>query len=279
MKPSTTNSDRPIGIFDSGVGGLSVLGHVRGELPAEDIVYVADSAFAPYGDKPKKAVEERCVALTRFLIERRGAKAVVVACNTATAAAAATLRSRYTIPIVAMEPGVKPAVSLTKSGVVGVLATSGTLASEKFSSLLDRFGHHVKVRVQPCPGLVECVEAGDLDTPATSALLRGFLEPLLREGCDVIVLGCTHYPFLAAAIRVIAGPDVVIVDTGPAVARQLRRRLEETGLANPDPGRRGTCEFWSSGADEPLRAFSHTVCSKGVVQHLPELFAQCEVTV
>jgi len=235
----------PIGVFDSGVGGLTVLAEIRRELPAEDLLYVADSGHAPYGDKPPALIEARAVVLTEFLIGQ-GAKAVVVACNTATGAAARLLRSRYPVPIIAMEPAVKPAVGLTRSGVIGVLATRATLASHSFSRLLAQVGAGAQVLLQPCPGLVERVEAGDLDGDYTRALLADYLRPPLERGADHIVLGCTHYPYLRPLILDLAGPGVTVLDSGFAVARQVRRRLEADGLLAP-AGRLGTERFWTSG--------------------------------
>ena len=237
---------QPIGVFDSGVGGLTVLAEIRRELPAEDLLYVADSGHAPYGDKPPALIEARAVALTEFLIGE-GAKAVVVACNTATGAAARLLRSRYPVPIIAMEPAVKPAVGLTRSGVIGVLATRATLASYSFSALLVRVGAGVEIMLQPCPGLVERVEAGDLDGDYTRALLADYLRPLLERGADSIVLGCTHYPYLRPLIGDLAGPGVMVLDSGVAVARQVRRRLESSALLAP-AGRNGKQRFWTSGS-------------------------------
>jgi glutamate racemase len=242
---SQAQAHQPIGVFDSGVGGLSVLREIRQELPHEDLLYVADSGHAPYGDKPMEVIEARSVAITEFLLEQ-GAKAVVVACNTATGAAARVLRTRYSVPIVAMEPAVKPAVARTRSGVVGVLATRRTLESHNFSLLMERVGADAEVVLQPCPGLVERVEAGDLDGDYTSALLADYLQPLLERGADTLVLGCTHYPHLIPLIGRLAGPDVVVLDSGAAVARQVRRRLESIDLLAP-AGRPGTERFWTSG--------------------------------
>ncbi|KAA6186953.1 glutamate racemase [Thiohalocapsa marina] len=236
----------PIGVFDSGVGGLTVLREIRRELPAEDLLYIADSGHAPYGDKPAHQVEARAIAIGERL-RNEGAKAVVVACNTATAIAAQSLRARLDIPVIAMEPAIKPAAEQTRSGVVGVLATSGTLVSDRFLQLVGRFRERVEVLVRPCPGLVEQVEAGQLDSDATRALLADYVLPLLARGADTLVLGCTHYPHLAPLIRELAGPDVIITDSGAAVARQVRRRLTETGLLNPrqDPGAE---RIWTSAA-------------------------------
>jgi glutamate racemase len=246
-----THSD-PIGVFDSGVGGLSVLREMRRELPHEDLLYVADSGYAPYGDKSQEVIAGRALAVTEFLLAE-GAKAVVVACNTATAAAAQTLRTRFAVPIIAMEPAVKPAVARTRSGVVGVLATSQTVASHKFVQLLGRFNAGADVLVQPCPGLVERVEAGDLDGEETRTLLADYLKPLLEQGADTLVLGCTHYPHLTPLIEALAGPEVEVMCAGAAVARQVRRRLEEVGLLSQGPGA-GRERFWTSGHPDHARA-------------------------
>lgn len=235
----------PIGIFDSGVGGLSVLRHMRALLPHEDLLYIADSGNAPYGDKPPDWIRSRSIELTGWLLGS-GAKAIVIACNTATAAAAAALRERHAVPVIGMEPAVKPAAAATKTGVVGVLATVGTLKSAQFAALLDRFAAGIEVVTQPCPGLVECVERGELDTPATQALVTSYVEPLLARGADTIVLGCTHYPFVQPLIAKIAGPAVTLIETGPAVARQLERRLHDSTIA-ADRARHGENAFHASG--------------------------------
>lgn len=198
---------------------------IRRALPNEDLLYVADSAHAPYGDKSQQFIEARSIAISEFLLSRQ-AKAIVVACNTATGAAVTTLRSRFSMPIIAMEPAVKPAVENTQSGVIGVLATSRTLASDNFVRLFARYSEEVEILGQACPGLVEQVEAGDLSGDKTRLLLERYVLPLLEQRADTIVLGCTHYPFLAPLIRQIAGPAVAVIDSAAAVARQLRRRLE-----------------------------------------------------
>jgi glutamate racemase len=231
---------------------LSVLTRIRRELPFEDLLYVADSGHAPYGDKPAAFIEARAVAITEHLIAA-GAKAVVVACNTATGAAAKLLRSRYPIPIIALEPALKPAVERTRSGVVAVMATSQTLASYNFSLLLARVSGVARVLLQPCPGLVDRVEAGDLDGPHTRALLETLLHPLTDQRADHLVLGCTHYPHLAGLIAEIAGPGVSVLDSGAAVARQVRRRLEADGLLAPGP-RPGRERFVTSGCSARARA-------------------------
>ncbi len=213
-----------IGVFDSGVGGLSVLQHIRQTLPSGRLIYVADSAHVPYGDKSPHYIEQRSLALTRFLISQ-GCDAIVIACNTATAAAAATLRREFSIPIIGMEPAVKPAVSATKTGVVGVLATIGTLESARFAALLGRYAGEVKIVTQGCPGLVEQVESGDLHSIRTRDLIERYTAPLLAHGADTLILGCTHYPFLAPLIREIVGDNIALIDTGEAVARHLKSRL------------------------------------------------------
>jgi glutamate racemase len=254
------SDNRPVGVFDSGVGGLSVLGAIRSELPAEDLVYVADSGHAPYGDKTRAFIEERSIAIVEFL-RKQDVKAMVVACNTATGAAVDSLRSRYTMPIVAMEPPLKPAVTTTKSGVVGVLATTSTLSSAKFLKLVHTHGAGVQIVIQPCPGLVERVEQSDLSGPETRALVERFVRPLREKGADTVVLGCTHYPFVRPIIEELMGPDVQVFDPASAVARELRRRLTSRELL-ADVLRTGRTSFWTSGrTDEAERVMSQLVGS------------------
>lgn len=229
-----TTSSGTIGVFDSGVGGLSVLHHIRQTLPDAHLIYVADSAHVPYGDKPAHYIEQRSHALTRFLISQ-GVSAVVIACNTATAVAAASLRSQFNLPIIGMEPAVKPAVAATKSGMVGVLATTGTLESARFAALLERYGEEVVIVTQGCPGLVEQVEQGDLNGTRTRELIQRYTAPLLARGADTLILGCTHYPFLAPLIREVVGGNITLIDTGDAVARQLQRRIQAELPAHAHP--------------------------------------------
>jgi len=259
---------RPIGVFDSGVGGLSVLRAIRTRLPGEHLIYVADSAHVPYGEKPAACVEARAHAIAEFLLAC-GAKALVVACNTATGAAIASLRARFSVPIVGTEPAVKPAAARTRSGVVGVLATSGTLASGKFAALLERFGCDVAVHVQPCPGWVERVEAGDLASAATRALIARDIAPLLAQGADTLVLGCTHFPFLAPLIAEIAGPDVAILDPSDAIALEVERRLAAARLRAP--GGRAAESFWTSGEPTHVGAVAGRLLGRAVTfARLPE---------
>ena len=237
MTLSVPSPDAPIGIFDSGVGGLSVLRHIRAQLPQEHLVYFADSGFAPYGDKPEAVVVERVLAIGSFLVERN-AKAIVVACNTATVAAIARLRERFPgMPIVGVEPGLKPAAAATRSGAVGVLATERTLSGAKFLQLRDQISAASGARflLQPCHGLADQIEFGELESNETDALLSRYILPLLDGGADTLVLGCTHYPLVQASIeKIIARATnraVTLIDTGDAVARQLSRLLTAVGLA------------------------------------------------
>lgn len=246
----------PVGIFDSGVGGLSVMREVRRLLPAEDLIYVADSLHVPYGNKSAEFILGRSRRLTEFLREK-GCKAIVIACNTATVAAAASLRAEFLgLPIIGMEPAVKPAVTASQRGIVGVLATVGTLQSAQFAALLDKFAASVRVITQPAPGLVECVETGALTAPSTRHLAEQFVQPLVDAGVDVIVLGCTHYPFLRPLIQEIAGPDITLIDTGAAVARQLAHRLQETRLLRATPHRGGEKIFTTGSLSTAQSALS-----------------------
>jgi glutamate racemase len=257
----------PVGVFDSGVGGLSVLKHMRAVLPAEDFLYVADSGYAPYGTRSHEFIRERALYIANFLIEK-GIKALVVACNTATAAAVHVLREQLTIPVIAMEPGIKPAVEITRSKVVGVLATAGTLESARFFSLVNRYAGDVEIVTQPCAGLVERIESNDLNSPETLNLLRGYLDPLLKRGADVIVLGCTHYPLLREQIENIVGTDAAIVDTGLAVAKELKRRLELSHLLCSH-SRPGEEDFWSSGDSLSMQLIFSQLWSAAVLKTLP----------
>jgi len=228
----TKKITKAIGVFDSGVGGLSVLKHIHVLMPNEALIYVADSLFAPYGNKSKEAIQERCFKIADLLMIH-DVKTLVVACNTATAAAVVALRAHYSLPIIGMEPAVKPAVAATRNGKVGVLATTGTLKSAQFAALLENYGQSVVVYTQACEGLVECVERGELDQANTYQLVQRYCEPLMEVGVDTVVLGCTHYPFLKATIQHILGPHVVVIDTGEAVAKQLHRKLQEEALSSP----------------------------------------------
>jgi glutamate racemase len=233
----------PIGVMDSGVGGISVLRHIHALLPHEDLIYFADSKYAPYGSKTPDEIKARCFEVADFLIAKN-VKALVVACNTATAAAIDDMRAKYTLPIIGMEPAVKPAAEASKNGIIGVLATVGTLKSAQFAGLLESYGRNVQVVTQGCVGLVECIERGELNTEVTRELLKKYLAPLLKEGADTVVLGCTHYPFVRPTIEEVVGENVAIIDTGAAVAKQLQKKLSEANLLSPNkPANIG---FWTN---------------------------------
>jgi glutamate racemase len=223
---------RPIGIFDSGLGGLAVLKEVRQQLPLESIVYIADQGRLPYGPRPIAEIRLFSEQITRFLIEQ-DVKVVVVACNTASSAALSHLRAAFpNMPFVGMEPAVKPAAEQTQSHRVGVIATQSTVQSEVFASVVERFAKGVDVLPRACPGLVTQVEAGEFDSPITNQLLHEYLDPLLALGIDSLVIGCTHFTFLTPAIQRIVGPNVRIIDPAPAVARQAARIINATSTTD-----------------------------------------------
>ncbi|KVU75560.1 glutamate racemase [Burkholderia ubonensis] len=255
---TTAAAGAPVGVFDSGLGGLSVLRAVRAQLPDESFVYVADSRHAPYGPRDEAFITERTLAIGEWLA-REGAKALVVACNTATAQSIAAIRERLAIPLVGVEPGIKPAAALSASGIAGVLATQSTLASARFQALLDRYGAGRRFICQPGHGLVEAVERGDTHSPALRALLDGYLQPMLDAGADTLVLGCTHYPFFTETIRDLVGDRLTIVDTSDAIARQLARVLDERGLRAPAGTRAAPPRFCSTSDGRQLRALASTL--------------------
>lgn len=233
-----------IGLFDSGLGGLSVLQAMHRHLPESSLLYVADSAHAPYGERDEAYIIDRSQRIARFLLDQ-GAQALVVACNTATAAAVRELRlSHPQVPIVGVEPGVKPAVALSRNGRIGVLATPGTLGSQKFRDLIDTHGQAATLVLQPCPGLAREIEKGALDSPALRQLVAQFCEPLKAQGVDTVVLGCTHYPFVAPLIAQAMGPEVQLLDTADAVALHTARVLRRL-----PPGEKSTLprvQLWST---------------------------------
>jgi glutamate racemase len=215
---------------------VSVLQEIRRQLPAEGLIYVADSAHAPYGDKPVEDIQERAFRIVEFLLEQH-VKAIVVACNTATGVAVEALRARWPLPFVAIEPAVKPAAAATRTGIVGVLATRQTIASPRFARLAETWANGARILAQPCPGLVEQIEQGELATAKTRDLIASFVRPLVEQGADTLVLGCTHYPFVEPLISSVAGPGVTLINPAAAVARELRRRLAEASLlAGPPEG-------------------------------------------
>ncbi|MEM8530855.1 MAG: glutamate racemase [Chloroflexota bacterium] len=234
-----------IALFDSGLGGLSVLREVRSRLPQHDLLYLADTAYCPYGVRPDSFVQQRSLQIGRSLLDY-GVRLLVVACNTASSAALEVLRAELPIPVVGMEPGLKPAIAATHNGSIGVLATSGTLAGERFARLVERFAHQQTVITQPCPGLVEQVERGTIDDPTTDELLKQYIEPLLTKGIDTLVLGCTHYPFLREPIVRLVGSGITIIDTGPAVARQVEHMTSKHNIV---PGNAATDYFTTGNAE------------------------------
>ena len=252
MSSVLRQAERPIAIFDSGVGGLSVLRHIQTQMPLERLLYLADQVHVPYGARSLEEIRRFSEGITRFFLEQQ-AKIVVVACNTASAAALNHLRSTFPdVPFVGMEPAVKPAAARTRSGKVGVLATSGTFQSERYADLMARFAREIVVLEDPCRGLVEQIEAGAVTSAGTEQLLRACLEPMLAAGVDTLVLGCTHYPFVTPLIERIAGPAVAIIDPAPAVAGQTKRVLRQRGrLAATGPA--GQVQLWTTGSVQTLR--------------------------
>ncbi len=257
-----------IGVFDSGVGGLSVLRAIRAALPHEHLVYVADSGHAPYGDQSEAHITQRTLTVGNWLAEQ-GVKGITIACNTATVVAAKTLREQTHLPVVAIEPAIKPAVALTRSGVVGVLATRQTVQSAAVARLVDLYASNKRIVLQACPGLVEQVELADLHSTETEHLLRQFIAPLLAQGADTLVLGCTHYPFLRDTIERITGEGVTLLDPAEAVARELARRLDESGgLSSASTS--GSVRFFTSGDVAQAQAvMSHLWDEPLTVQALP----------
>jgi len=228
----------PVGVFDSGVGGLSVAREIRRGLPAEHLLYVADTAYLPYGDRGEEEVRARTLAIGGW-IQSQGAKVLVVACNTASGAALEALRERLAIPIIGLEPALKPAIRETKVGRVGVMATQGTIRSARFQRLVDNYADGVQVVRDPCPGLADLVEEGMLGGPELEARMEDYVAPLREAGVDTVVLGCTHYVFVRDAIQRAMGPDVRLLDSSEAIARRTRQILAESAALE----RAGTGSF------------------------------------
>ena len=261
-----------IGVFDSGVGGLCVLRELRAQLSSDTMMYAADSKFVPYGIKPPAIIQERSLAIVRFFVEVRHAAAIVVACNTATTHAVDRLRTEFDrVPIVGMEPAIKPASRATRSRVVGILATGATLAGDRVVNLIERNADGIEVITQPCPGLVEQVERGDLTGPHTIELLTRYTRPLIDRGADSIVLGCTHYNFLQDAIKQVVGPRVALFDSADAVARQTARVLAALRPAEEATLTVEPVEFFTSGDPDAVRPILAQLWSEPVerLQQLP----------
>jgi glutamate racemase len=242
---------RPIGIFDSGVGGLSVLREVTRQFPAEDLIYLADQAHVPYGTRSRQKVMGYANGIVRYLLSKES-KLIILACNTASAVALAELRKRYPdVPFVGMEPAVKPAAAGTRSGVVGVLATPATFQGDLYASTVKRFARGVKIIQETCPGLVDQIESGKIDHPKTSKILNDALRPMLAEGVDEVVMGCTHYPFVIPQIKEIVGENVRVIDPAPAVAKQVGRLLQEYDLL-AGSNQTGNIEIFTTGDPQKL---------------------------
>ncbi len=242
-----STTQRPIGLFDSGIGGLSVLNAIQQALPKERLLYFGDNAHIPYGDRTLREIRSFSAAITRALLGK-GCKMIVIACNTASAAGLKVLREAYPHTLfVGMEPALKPAAERSRSKVVGVIATTATFQGELFASVMERFARDVQVLERPCPGLVKAIEAGELESASTEVMLRGWLEPMLAQGMDQLVLACTHYPFVRPLIERICGPIVQIIDPAPAVAKQVERLLEQRGLLASGTGPATPILGWTSG--------------------------------
>jgi glutamate racemase len=255
------SSNSPIGIFDSGVGGISVLRAIRAQMPEESVVYFGDQGHIPYGPRPMEQIREFSEAITRFLL-LQDAKIIVVACNTASAAALKSLRETFpAVQFVGMEPAVKPAAEHTHTGKVGVLATPATFQGALYASVVERFANGVELFQNTCPGLVQEIERGNLSGEETRRILEAALRPMLEKNIDTVVLGCTHYPFVIPLIQQIVGDSVRVIDPAPAVAKQTRRLLEANDIKS-DLGSKGDVTLFTSGDPGELKAL------------LPKLFGE-----
>ena len=247
------SSSSPIGVFDSGVGGLSVLRAIRTRMPEESVIYFGDQGHIPYGPRPMEQIRNFSEAITKFLLEH-GSKIIVVACNTASAAALKVLREKFPdVPFVGMEPAVKPAAEQTHTGKVGVLATPATFQGELYASVVERFANGVELYQETCSGLVQEIEKGNLSGKETRRILEDALQPMLEKNIDTVVLGCTHYPFVIPLIEQIVGENIRVIDPAPSVAKQTGRVLEVNGKKN-NTGAKGDVRFFTSGDPEELRS-------------------------
>ena len=222
-----------VGIFDSGAGGLSVFREIFKLLPGERFIYYSDNANCPYGEKSREYIIDRARAITSFLMDK-GADIIVVACNTATAAAISTLRNEFPVSFIGMEPAIKPAAQQTRTGVVGVLATAGTLKATKYIDTKEKWSQDIKVVEHIGQGFVELVENGTVTGPEAEAVVEQSVRPLVEAGADTIVLGCTHYPFLSETIIKVAGRPITLIDPAPAVAKHLLEVMQENSLVKND---------------------------------------------
>ncbi|MDP1779429.1 MAG: glutamate racemase [Anaerolineales bacterium] len=248
-----SSQTNPIGVFDSGVGGLSVLRSIREQMPEEDVIYFGDQGHVPYGPRSMEQIQNFSEGITKFLL-KHDSKIIVVACNTASAAALKYLRATFPgISFVGMEPAIKPAAETTKTGRVGVLATPATFQGALYASVVERFGAEVELFQHTCPGLVGQIEKGDLDSSATRTILENALKPMLDKNIDTVVLGCTHYPFVIPLIEQIVGENVRVIDPAPSVARQVRRLLEADGMKNQS-GKDGRVRYITSGDGASMKS-------------------------
>ena len=261
-------ANNPIGVFDSGVGGLSILRAMRAQMPEEAVIYFGDQGHVPYGPRPMEQIQNFSETITRFLLAR-GAKLIVVACNAASAAALKFLRAKFPdVSFVGMEPAVKPAAEHTHSGVVGVLATPATFQGALYASVVERFASGVQVLQDTCPGLVAQIEKCDLNGPRTREILERALTPMLEKGIDTVVLGCTHYPFVIPLIQQIAGENVRVIDPAPSVARQVQRLLEAWDMKRLADGR-GEIQFFTSGDARAMESMLPILLGEsGVATHV-----------
>ena len=257
-----TLKEFPIGIFDSGVGGLSVLRAIRAQMPEESVLYFGDQIHIPYGPRPMEQIRDFSEAITNFLLERN-AKLLVVACNTASAAALKYLRETFShVQFVGMEPAVKPAAETTQTGKVGVLATPATFQGALYASVVERFANSVTLFQNTCNGLVQQIEQGNLNGNETRKILENALHPMLEKNIDTVVLGCTHYPFVIPLIQEIVGDKVRVIDPAPSVARQAKRLLEAEGVKN-DTSAVGSAIFYTSGDPSALKSLLPTLLREG----------------
>jgi glutamate racemase len=249
----TSHSNSPIGIFDSGIGGISVLHSIREQMAEESVIYFGDQGHIPYGPRPMEQIRNFSEAITKFLLEKN-AKIIVVACNTASAAALKYLRDKFPdVQFVGMEPAVKPAAEHTRTGKVGVLATPATFQGALYASVVERFANGVELLQNTCPGLVQQIEGGSLSGEETRRILEEALLPMLQKNIDTVVLGCTHYAFVIPLIQQIAGQDVRVIDPAPAVAKQTKRLLEAREMRNQSESK-GEVKFYTSGDPEALKS-------------------------
>lgn len=264
----SSSSVFPIGVFDSGVGGLSVMRALITRLPSQDYIYVADSANCPYGSRSANEILAFSEGISRYLVAC-GVRLIVVACNTASGVALSPLRKSFPqIPFVGIVPAVKPAAQQTHTGVVGVLATPTTLNGQLYKDVVDHYALGVRVVSQPCRGLVEQVEAGDLDSPRTVHLLQECVNPLIAAGADTLVLGCTHYPFLIPALRRVIGEEMLVLEPSEAIARQTEHLLRQDGLLYTGK-RQGGVQFYTTGDVEHFAVVLKRLLSHGgSVHHL-----------